>query len=102
MMPIDWSLSYLSPHLGDLYCLVSEARAWSNVSKQDILSAFRNEVGTDLSVEELNWQVRVGGICWLVKTLKWLVYGGTDTIPGSEAWIPDLMNDLEGLMEETD
>ncbi|HEY4390330.1 MAG TPA: phosphotransferase [Paenibacillus sp.] len=102
IMPIDWSLAYLSPHLGDLYCLVTEACAWSNVSKQNVLSAFGNEVRTDLSVEELSWQVRVGGICWLIKTLKWLVYGGTDTIPGSEAWIPDLMNDLEGLMEETD
>ncbi|CAH0118968.1 hypothetical protein PAE9249_01465 [Paenibacillus sp. CECT 9249] len=100
ILPIDWSLAYLSPHLGDLYCLIAEARSFSNVSKKDILSAFRDEVHSDLSIEQLNWQVSVGGICWLVKTLKWLVYGGTDTIPGSEAWIPDLMNDLENLMKE--
>jgi hypothetical protein len=50
------------------------------------------------SMDQLEWQVNVGGVCWLVKTLKWLVYGGTDTIPGSDAWIPDLMDELELLM----
>lgn len=102
ILPIDWSLAYLSPHLGDLYCLMGEAQALSNVSEIDILSAFHNEVRCDFSTEELNWQVKVGGICWLIKTLRWLVYGGTDSIPGSEAWIPDLMNDLEDLMKGID
>ena len=100
ILPIDWSIAYLSPHLGDLYCLIHEAHTWSKVPKEDLLLAFRNEAGTDLSMEALNRQVAIGGICWLVKTLKWLVYGGTDTIPGSEAWIPDLMNDLDNLMKE--
>lgn len=100
ILPIDWAIAYLSPHLGDLYCLIKEAHAWSNVSKADMLSAFLNEAGTDLSIEQLNWQVRIGGLCWLVKTLRWLVYGGTDTIPGSDAWIPALMNDVEELVKE--
>lgn len=97
ILPIDWAIAYLSPHLGDLYCLLTEARTWSKMPQEDLLLAFRNEAGTDLSMEMLNWQVTIGGICWLIKTLKWLVYGGTDTIPGSEAWVPDLMNDLENL-----
>lgn len=101
ILPIDWSIAYLSPHLGDLYCLITEAHAWCNLSKDHILSAYINESRTDLSLEQLNWQLRIGGLCWLIKTLRWLVYGGTDTIPGSEAWIPDLMNDLESLMEES-
>lgn len=100
ILPIDWSLAYLSPHLGDLHCLVNEAKAWCCVSQDNVLSAFLQEAGTELSMEQLNWQVKIGGLCWLIKTLRWLVYGGTVTIPDSDAWIPDLMNDLEDLMKD--
>jgi hypothetical protein len=96
IMPIDWSTAYLSPHLGDLYCLIREANTFCNLSKEDMLSAYL-EV-TNLHINHLNWQVSIGGLCWLIKTLRWLVYGGIDTIPGSEAWIPDLLNDVENLM----
>ncbi|MBE1442588.1 hypothetical protein [Paenibacillus sp. OAS669] len=51
-------------------------------------------------MEHMNWQLRVGGLCWLIKTLRWLVYGGTDVIPGSEAWIPGLVKDVENLYQE--
>lgn len=98
IMPIDWALAYLSPHLGDLYCLVTEAEAYSSLTREDILAAYL-EV-TDTPVDQLNWQVSVGGLCWLIKTLRWLVYGGTEIIPGSEAWIPDLMSDVEQLYQE--
>ncbi|CAM3214823.1 phosphotransferase [Paenibacillus lupini] len=98
IMPIDWALAYLSPHLGDLYCLITEAEAYSNLAREDILTAYL-EV-TDIPTDQLNWQVSVGGLCWLIKTLRWLVYGGTEIIPGSEAWIPDLMSDVELLYQE--
>ncbi|RED59120.1 phosphotransferase [Cohnella phaseoli] len=100
ILPIDWSIAYLSPHLGDLYCLANEAQTWSKVRKEDLVFAFHNEMDTDTSIESLNRQVAIGGICWLIKTLRWLVYGGTSLIPGSVTWIPDLMNDLENLMKE--
>ncbi|SMF84168.1 Phosphotransferase enzyme family protein [Paenibacillus uliginis N3/975] len=96
IMPIDWSHAYLSPHLGDLYCLIKEADHC--LSREDLLSAFL-EV-TDINIDHLNWQVQIGGLCWLIKTLRWLVYGGTETIPGSEAWIPDLMKDLENIYQQ--
>jgi len=98
IMPIDWSLAYLSPHLGDLYCLIKEARAWSNLSREEVISAYLDV--TDLQIDHLNWQLQIGGLCWLIKTLHWLVYGGTDIIPGSEAWIPDLLKDVERLYQE--
>ncbi|MGO4110434.1 phosphotransferase [Paenibacillus sp. YAF4_2] len=97
IMPIDWALAYLSPHLGDLYCLITEAEAYSNLAREDILTAYLEAV--DIPVDQLNWQVSVGGLCWLIKTLRWLVYGGTEIIPGSEAWIPDLMSDVEQLYQ---
>jgi len=99
ILPIDWSIAYLSPHLGDLYSLMHEAHSLSGISKDDIITAFHEESRTGLTFEQLNWQLRIGGICWLIKTLRWLVYGGTDIIPGSEAWIPDLMNDLDSLCQ---
>lgn len=98
IMPIDWSIAYLSPHLGDLYCLITEAQAWTNLSREDMISAFLDV--TDSHIDNLNWQVRVGGLCWLIKTLHWLVYGGTEIIPGSEAWIPDLLNDVDNLCKD--
>jgi len=98
IMPIDWSIAYLSPHLGDLYSLTTEARAWSNLSREDIISAYLEITG--LQIDHLTWQLQLGGLCWLIKTLRWLVYGGTDLIPGSETWIPDLLKDVEGLYLE--
>lgn len=98
IMPIDWSLAYLSPLLGDLYCLITEACTWSKLSREEVTSAYLE--ATDLQMDVLNWQLPVGGLCWLIKSLHWLVYGGTDIIPGSEAWIPDLLNDVDNLYQE--
>jgi len=97
ILPIDWSIAYLSPHLGDLYCWIGEARNRYGVSKEEVVTAFLGEAGSDLSLEQLHGQLNIGGICWLVKTLRWLGCGGTDSIPGSEEWIPDLLQDLEDL-----
>lgn len=99
IMPVDWANAYLSPHLGDLYCLIKEARIGSNVAKEDVISAFLDGEGADMSLEQLDWQVRLGGICWFIKTIRWLVYRGTETIPGSDAWIPDMLKELESLVE---
>ncbi|MFC7677784.1 phosphotransferase [Paenibacillus sp. GCM10028914] len=98
IVPIDWSLSYLSPHLGDLYCLVNEAHSLGCLTREEILYAYLDVTGYQMA--HLIWQLQVGGLCWLIKTIHWLVYGGTDTIPGSEAWIPDLLKDLEDLYQE--
>ncbi|AIQ65361.1 hypothetical protein PSTEL_21795 [Paenibacillus stellifer] len=98
IMPIDWSNAYLSPHLGDLYCLIKEVHIFCNLSREDMISVYM-EV-TNLQIDHLNWQVRIGGLCWLIKTLHWLLYGGTNIIPGAEAWIPGLLNDVNNLYEE--
>jgi len=95
IMPIDWSNAYVSPHLGDLYCLMSEARNLGHAAEEDIISAFLE--GSHLHADQLRWQVRLGGLCWLIKTLHWVVYRGADIIPGSEAWVPDLLQDVEDL-----
>lgn len=108
VMPVDWSLAYLNRHLGDLYCLAEEAAAYSNMPKVDVLAAFHTEFhagchaesSCTLTMEQLEHQVRIGGICWLIKSLRWLVYGGTAKIAGSEAWVPNLLGDLQGLARQ--
>lgn len=118
IMPIDWPIAYISPHLGDLYCLITEARSWCDVAELEILEVYRTAIsslsgginsGTDVGMTagtgagtymaDLQWQVHVGGLCWLIKSLRWLVYGGTETIPGSDAWIPDLLSDINLLVD---
>jgi tRNA A-37 threonylcarbamoyl transferase component Bud32 len=99
ILPIDWSIAYINAHLGDLYCLIMEAASWSRLPGEDVMQAYREEVGNGLSMEELSWQIRIGGLCWLVKSLRWLVYGGTEAIPGSEKWIPDLLEDAGKLLQ---
>lgn len=53
-----------------LYCLITEAHAWSNLSREEMISAYR-EV-TELQIDHLGWQLQIGGLCWLIKTLYWL------------------------------
>lgn len=98
IMPIDWSLAYLSPHLGDLYCLINEAHSWCGLTREEILYAYLDVTGYQMA--HLLWQLQIGGLCWLTKTLHWLVYNGTEIIHGSETWIPDLLKDLEDLYQE--
>ncbi|MBD2872823.1 phosphotransferase [Paenibacillus arenilitoris] len=98
IMPIDWPTAYISPHLGDLYCLMNEALSRCGLSREELLAAYAGE--HDIPLDDLNGQVRIGGLCWLIKTLRSLVYGGTDWIPGSESWVPDLLNDVERLYRE--
>lgn len=101
ILAIDWSNAYLSSHLGDLYCLINEADSYAHVSEEEIIHAYWAELGSNLlPMEQLKWQVQIGGLCWLIRSLRWLVYGGTDTIPGSEAWVPDLLADMGKLLEE--
>ncbi|TFE31577.1 aminoglycoside phosphotransferase family protein [Cohnella luojiensis] len=99
---IDWSNAYLSPHLGDLYCLAKEASSFCGLTDNEIMDAYITEFWKEESSrDQLAWQLKIGGICWLIRTIKWLVYGGTDAIPGSEAWIPDLLADMEKLLDDS-
>ncbi len=62
-----------------------------SLTREEILYAYLNV--TAYQMDYLIWQLQIGGLCWLIKTLHWLVYGRTDIIPGSETWIADLLKD---------
>lgn len=75
----------------------------SSVSINEILEAYLDEIGSnEMKMEHLVWQVKIGGICWLIRTLRWLVYGGTDTIPGSVDWLPGIFEDMGKLLDQLD
>ncbi len=96
---IDWTNAYLSPHLGDLYGLMSEARDYK-VDPEELLEAYFLEIGGDESpydVSTLRWMAHMGGICWLAHTMKWIVEYGRHVIPGSDAWIDDMILELQKL-----
>lgn len=98
VIPIDWAITYLSPHSGDLYALIYEAKCYANIDKDIIINAYLSH--NDCNFNTFNWELCIGRICWLLKTLRWLTYGGTDMIPGSEAWVPHLFNELNYLTEQ--
>ncbi|MEF3306226.1 phosphotransferase [Paenibacillus sp. GYB003] len=101
IMPVDWSNAYLSPHLGDLYRLAVEANDFCGVPRDAVLNAYLEELAQPgMSAAELKRQTAVGGLCWLIRSLYWLANGGTNAIPGSDGWIPDLIGDMEPLCEE--
>ncbi|MGU3473659.1 phosphotransferase [Paenibacillus sp. D51F] len=99
ILPVDWALACLSPDLSDLYGLAQDAREHAGVDREQILSAYR-EIEDDMTAGELDWQVAIGGLCWLVKTLSWMVDGGTEAIPGSDAWIPGMLEEAAKLLNE--
>lgn len=92
MYVIDWASARLSPHLGDLYCLLCSAKE-SHTDQVNVLQAYSKEAG-GLHSEELNWQVCIGGICWLIGAIKNLLDEGVTFIPAAVDWIPDLVDDL--------
>ncbi|MCM3340002.1 phosphotransferase [Paenibacillus sp. MER TA 81-3] len=94
---IDWTNSYLSPHLGDLYGLSQEAAAYG-ASREQMLQAYAEASGLYGNAElTLDWLVRVGGVCWFIHTIRWILDYGRHVISGSEAWIGDMLLDLEEL-----
>jgi len=68
------------------------------MSREDIISAYLEITG--LQIDHLTWQLQLGGLCWSIKTLRWLVYGGADLISWSGTLIPDLLKGVEGLFLE--
>ncbi|MBN3522584.1 phosphotransferase [Paenibacillus apiarius] len=96
---IDWTNSYLSPHVGDLYGLSEEAAAYG-ASRERMLQAYAEASGLcGNAALTLDWLVRVGGVCWFIHTIRWILEYGRHVISGSEAWIGDMMLDLERLAD---
>ena len=96
--PVDWPGSYLHPHLGDLYCLLREARNLGidrRIGAAALPDLFARESGTDrASVRE---QMLTGGLCWTMLALRWVVEEGIHAVPESAGWIDELVDEARSL-----
>ncbi len=100
IVPIDWSNAAISPHHADLYCLIREAKQVS-LPASSLIEAFQaqshDEHVTVLPQWDvaLEWQIALGGICWLLTALRWVLDEGVQIIPEADQWIPGLLQDIE-------
>ncbi|WP_088105796.1 phosphotransferase [Halalkalibacter urbisdiaboli] len=95
---IDWASAYLSPHLGDLYCLISSAKD-NNIAPTDLIYAYREEIADNLSCD-IEWQINIGGICWTIHVLRQLLDYGVKAIPVAREWIPEMISDIRMLLDD--
>ena len=94
---VDWPLVYLAPHLSDLYTLVRDAVALGH-DREPIVARYVESAGADPFL--VDRQVTVGGACFCLRALDFVLTEGVRTIPGSEDWIGPLLAELEGLVEQ--
>lgn len=65
VVAIDWAHAELTPHLGNLYCLVWDASR-HGVPEHAVMAAYAEYY----PVPDVSWQTSVGGLCWLVRGLQ--------------------------------
>lgn len=95
IVPIDWSNAYLSPHSGDLYCLIREAQE-NGVDKSVVIEAYKKLDNMD----DLEWQIQVGGICWLIRGLCWVCEEGVNKVPVTRSWIPQMITAISECFDQ--
>lgn len=100
IVPIDWSIAYLSPHLGDLYCIVQEASDY-NVSETDLIRAYFSIVDPNHTRDNATyqWQVDIGALCWEVRALRWVMEFGVNAISEAREWIPDFGLSIRDIID---
>jgi hypothetical protein len=89
---VDWPLAYLAPHLSDLYTLVRDAVAVGHQA-EPIVARYIESSAAD--AELVRRQVAVGGVCFIVRALAWIVTEGHRLVPPSKDWIEPLVAELD-------
>jgi hypothetical protein len=92
---IDWPGAYLAPHLSDLYTLIRDAVALGH-DREPIIARYVDATGTDPAL--VDHQLVVGGGCFYLVALKFIVEEGLRTVPESRNWIDGLLTELEELV----
>ena len=94
IVPVDWANARISPHLGDLYCLINEGKD-QHISQETLIRAYRSGLKDQGLQEELtDWHLDMGGLCWNVHCLQWILEFGLDAIPISKTWVPDFLTEI--------
>ncbi|MET9317681.1 phosphotransferase [Kribbella sp. NPDC003505] len=94
---VDWPLAYVAPHLSDLYTLVRDAVA-VGYERGPIVARYVEAAGADSFL--VDRQLLVGGACFCLLALTFVVEEGVRTIPESEGWIDPLLAELADLVEQ--
>jgi hypothetical protein len=94
---VDWPLAYLAPHLSDLYTLVRDAVALGYERGPIVARYVEAAVADPFLVDR---QLLVGGACFCLLALAFVVEEGLRTIPGSEEWIDPLIAELADVVEQ--
>ncbi|RZU18790.1 phosphotransferase family enzyme [Kribbella rubisoli] len=92
---IDWPGAYLAPHLSDLYTLLRDAESLG-LDRAPIVARYIDAAGTNLSLVER--QLLVGGGCFYLVALRFIVEEGLRTIPDSVNWIDGLLTELADVV----
>ncbi|MFB5660378.1 hypothetical protein ACE4RR_00960 [Alteribacillus sp. HJP-4] len=88
----------ITPHLGDLYCLINSAKE-NNITSTDLIHAYCEEIDDTWS-NDIEWQINIGGICWTIHLLRQLLDYGVKAITAAREWIPDLISDIQRLLDD--
>ncbi len=92
---IDWPGAYTAPHLSDLYTLVRDAVALGH-DRAPIVAHYLEAAGGNPALVER--QILVGGGCFYLVALSFIVEEGLRTIPESAGWIDGLLSELEDVV----
>jgi hypothetical protein len=92
---IDWPGAYTAPHLSDLYTLVRDAVALGH-DRAPIVAQYLDAAGGNPALVER--QMLVGGGCFYLVALRFIVEEGLRTIPESAGWIDGLIGELEDVV----
>ncbi|HEY3507834.1 MULTISPECIES: phosphotransferase family protein [Kribbella] len=92
---VDWPLAHLAPHLSDLYTLIRDAVALG-YDRGPIVARYVEVSGADPFL--VDRQLLVGGACFCLLALAFVVEEGVRTIPGSGDWIDPLLAELADLV----
>lgn len=92
---IDWPGSYLAPHLSDLYTLIRDAESLG-LGRPPIVARYIDATGTNPALVER--QLLVGGGCFCLVALRFIVEEGLRTVPESVDWIDSLIGELADVV----
>ena len=102
IVPVDWANARISPHLGDLYCLINEGKD-QHIPREALIGAYRSGLkDRGLQEEVTDWHLDMGGLCWSVHCLQWILEFGLDAIPISKTWVPDFLAEICAIISRLD
>ena len=102
IVPVDWANARISPHLGDLYCLINEGND-QHISRETLIGAYRSALKDRGRQEEVtDWHLGLGGLCWSVHCLQWILEFGLDAIPISKTWVPNFLTEICAIISRLD